>query len=227
MAEAQGQQGTDVLARSVMSPESPCKRKAGIPDCLAGGTSTMGEPLVVVVWLAALLPLLYYVWRTWGLLRLRLQVGMNDTKFATDTFIELLRDARHTMMICDDGNDMPGSIYNTPAVIDAVTARLKANPSLRLLCLFSSADDTMFTKTFDGHAQVHMKRGVQPRRDIHFKIIDHGRRGYVSAHPLGSTERRYRLYDCSRTPDDIREAALGRHLHDMQSLFPQVEAAGA
>ena len=182
---------------------------------------------VVALWVVAALPALYFVWRTRGLLKLDLQVGKNDSKFATDTFIELLNDARQVMMICDDGNDMDGSIYNSARIIDAVDTRLQANAELRLLCLFCSDDDTEFTKWFSDHPRVDMRRGRQPRRDVHFKIIDLGRRGYVSAHPLGATERRYRLYDCSRTPGDIREAALGRHVRDMQAVFPNAEVACA
>ena len=185
----------------------------------------MDEPLVVVVWLAVVsalaLPVLYYVRRTWGLLRLRLDVGVNDSSFAADIFIELLRDARDSMLICDDGNKMEGSLYNAEDVIDAVEEQLRANRNLRLQCLFNYGDETLFTKKFEKHPRVKMKRGIQPRRDIHFKIIDRGRRGYVSAHPLGSTARRYRLYDCSHAPDNIREAALGRHVQDMQRMFPQ------
>ena len=72
-----------------------------------------------------------------------------------------------------------------------------------------------------------MKRGVQSRRDIHFKIIDDGRKGYVSSHPIGAAERRYRLYDCSRVPAAIRDAALGHHVRAMKARFTDMEAAVA
>ena len=181
----------------------------------------------VLAWIAAAVPLLYYVQQTWGLLRLDLKVGTNDPKFASDTFIELLNAGRRTMLICDDGNDMEGSIYNSQVVVDAVGNRLEDNRELRLLCLFNSEEETLFTRRFAGHPQVAMKRGMQPRREIHFKIIDGGEKGYVSSHRLGANERRYRLYNCSRTPKRIRDAALGRHVQDMQALFPQVEVAVA
>ena len=189
---------------------------------VSGGTT---DVLRIAWWLVAAAPLAYYVCRTWGLLRLKLSVGLNDAKLAADAFQALLKDARHTMLICDDGNDMPESIYNNDTIVNATGARLEANPDLRLFCLFCSTDETKFTRRFATNPQVKMKRGVQPRRDIHFKIIDGGRQGYVSSHPLGSSERRYRLYDCSRVPERIRDAALGRHVRDMESNF--AEAAGA
>lgn len=177
--------------------------------------------------IATVVPLLYYVYRTAGLLRLGLQVGMNDSSFASEIFLKLLKDAERTMLICDDGNSMTDSIYNRKDVAARVLDRLKANPRLQIVCLFFSNDDTVFTRMLDGHAQVTMKRGVRPRRDIHFKIIDDGRKGYVSSHPIGAAERRYRLYDCSRVPAFIRDAALGHHIRAMRAQFPDMEAAVA
>ena len=180
----------------------------------------------VLVWLLALSAPVIFVWKTWGLLRLDLKVGMNDSTFARDTFIDLLNEAERGIWVCDDGNDFPESIYNDPKVIAAIRRRLELNQALHLYCLFSSTDDTKFVNEFIENPRVHMKRGVLPRRDVHFKIIDDARKGYVSAHPLGCLERRYRSYDCSNVPPHIRTAALGRHLDTMTGFF-RVEAAVA
>ena len=80
--------------------------------------------------------------------------------------------------------------------------RRPARIRLTSYCLFSSNDETGFTEAF-ADQRVYLKRGVQPRRDVHFKIID-GRKGYVSAHPPGAFERRYRSYDCSKVAPHIR-----------------------
>lgn len=170
-------------------------------------------------WCLGLIPLAVYAWGIAGILRLELQIGTNNSEFARRTFIELLRDAKDSMLICDDGNDMSASIYNSEEVICAVRERLEAAPDLQLLCLFSSDDDTQFTTEFANNRQVHMIRGAEPRRDIHFKIIDSGRRGYVSAHPYGAEERQYRLYDCSRVPGFVRNSAFGRHILTMREAF--------
>ena len=183
--------------------------------------------VMALVWLGALSVPAFVAWRTWGLLRLDLKVGMNDDRFAQSTFIELLDEADRKMWICDDGNTFPESIYNAEAVVEAVRHRLEENRDLHLYCLFSSDDDTRFTKAFDGHPRVHMDRGVQPRRDVHFKIIDDARKGYVSAHPPGSFERRYRSYDCSDVPSHIRQAALGRHVDSIAGRWDHREGAVA
>ena len=179
-----------------------------------------------IVWLAALSAPAFFAWQTWGLLRLNLKVGMNDDRFAQRAFIALLNEAERAMWICDDGNDFPESIYNAETIVDAMRHRLDSNKELHLYCLFSSNDKTGFTEAFANHPRVHMKRGVQPRRDVHFKIIDDGKKGYVSAHPLDSFERRYRSYDCSNVAPHIRQAALGRHLETIADLF-QAERAVA
>lgn len=183
-----------------------------------------------VLWLAVLAALAapaFFAWRTWSLLRLKLKIGMNDDVFARRAFIALLNDAERAMWICDDGNDFPESIYNTADVIEAVRRRLTGNEDLHLYCLFSSNDETGFTNAFADHQRVHLKRGVQPRRDVHFKIIDEGRKGYVSAHPPESFERRYRSYDCSKVAPHIRQAALGRHMDSVADFFQEEARAVA
>ena len=178
---------------------------------------------MIVLTAVATVPLLYYIWMTFGLLLLRLEVDMNDSRVAAEAFIELLRDAKRTMLICDDGNDMPDSIYNADDVIEATRTALAANPDLQLQCLFSSDDETRFSRAFAREPRVIIKR-QGPRRDVHFRIIDGGQKGYVSAHAFGSGMRRYRKYDCSRRliPGHVREAALGRHVRSIQGLFPKV-----
>ena len=179
--------------------------------------------MTVLLWILALTAPAFYAWRTWGLLSLNLKVGMNDDAIAKDTFIALLNDAESAMWICDDGNDFPESIYNMPEIVTAIEDRLRRNDGLRLFCLFSSEQKTLFVRTLEGNPRVHI-RLVRPRRDIHFKIIDDGVKGYVSAHPQGSFERRYRSYDCTRAPKHIRQAALGRHLDSMKGIFPEERA---
>lgn len=181
---------------------------------------------VAIAWIVAAVPLVGYIWMTWGLLFLRLEVDMNDPGVAARAFTELLDDAAHTMWICDDGNDMPDSLYNMDHIVEAVKRKLNENENLRLLCLFSCADETKFSAAFADEPRVIMKT-QQPRRSVHFKIIDDAAKGYVSSHSYESTERRYRKYDCRHffVFDHIREAALGRHVRGVRNLFPEVAVA--
>ena len=176
-----------------------------------------------LLWILALAAPAFYAWRTWGLLGLNLKVGMNGHAIAKDTFIALLNDAESAMWICDDGNDFPDSIYNMPEIVTAIEERLRRNDRLRLFCLFSSDEKTCFTQAFEKNPRVRIRR-VRPRRDIHFKIIDNGAKGCVSAHPHGSFKGRYRSYDCTRAPKHIRQAALGRHLDGMKDIFSEERA---
>ena len=179
------------------------------------------DALLVLTAVAAILP---YLRQTWGLLLLGLQVGTNDSAFAAESFIKLINAADRTMLICDDGNKMEGSLYENQMVVAAIQVRLQTNEALRLYCLFSSEDQTLFRERLEGHERVIVKV-VRPRRQIHFKIIDGGQQGYVSSHPPGAHERQYRLYDCTRTPRSLREQIFGRHIRGMQDVFPETAVA--
>lgn len=180
----------------------------------------------ILVWIAIAAMIGYFLWSTIGLVTLGLTVGMNNRGVASEAFSTLLSEAEKTMMIYDDGNQMKGSIYNDAGLIEATRTRLEENDALELWCAFNSEDETSFVTNFNNHPRVHIKGGMEPHSSIHFKIIDNGRKGYVSEHPFGSPERRYRMYDCSRTTNRIRKAALGHHVQRMQSIF-DVEHEGA
>ena len=174
--------------------------------------------LVLCAWIVGACAIGYYIYDTRGLWRLGLTVGMNDGKVAAKSFIDLVKDAKEEILICDDGNDMADSIYNDKQVVDAIDSRLREKPQLSVRCLFYSTENTLFTKTFTAHQQVAIDRG-SARRRVHFKIIDHGLKGYVSSHEYGESDRRYRMYDCSRVPARVRDATLGRHVRAMQDVF--------
>lgn len=182
------------------------------------GTDTPAVAMVItgVVGLAAIG---YYVWKTWGILLVKLDIGTNGNRFAAQVFLRLLADAQSSMLICDDGNDMPESIYANREVCDEVESHLERNSEIRIYCLFHSNDRTRFVEKFSNHPQVAI-RNANVRRDIHFKIIDGGAKAYVSSHPSGGVERRYKLYDCSKAPQRIRDVALGHHIRDMKAEFP-------
>ena len=64
---------------------------------------------------------------------------VNDDDSVVSNFIELLDEARISMVVYDDGNDMAGSLYNDRPVIDAVRRKLRANPDFQLRSLFPSS----------------------------------------------------------------------------------------
>ena len=179
------------------------------------------DPLLVTV---AGLAVVAYIVLTWDILMLDFEVGTNDSTIATETFIKLVNSADRSLLICDDGNRMEGSIYENESVVEAVQKRLRDNAALCVYCMFSSDDDTLFRRVFRGNDRVKVKV-VKPRRQIHFKIVDGGRYGYVSAHSQGSDERNYRRYNCSRTSQRFRERVFGHHIRSMSNVFPEAEVA--
>ena len=179
----------------------------------------------VLVVIVASLPVVYYVQQTWGLLLLKMDVGTNDNQFATRTFIELLQDARETMMVCDDGNKMEDSIYESDEVVNAIETALKSNPQLRLLCLFSSEDETLFTQKFEKTNKLRSSGQDRDETSTSRSSTKASRLRFDPSVQLGrATVQAVRL---SRVPVNIREAALGRHVRDMRAHFPTTEAAVA
>ncbi len=157
-----------------------------------------------------------YIRKLCELSTLKLEVGTNDNRLATGMFLALLNDAECEMLVCDDGDQMEESIYENSDVIQAVRVKLEANPRFKMRCMFYSDDETKFRTAFRDQDRVDIKV-VKCRRDIHFKIIDDGRKGYVSKHPRGESERAYRSY--AGGPQAIRELALRRHITDINGIF--------
>lgn len=102
-------------------------------------------------------------------------VQVNDDSVVRN-FIELLDEARTTMVVYDDGNDMDGSLYNDRRVIEAVRSKLRANPDFQLQCLFNCDHDVKFRKELANEQRVD----IRTRYDwdnagkIHYKMIDGG-----------------------------------------------------
>ncbi len=168
-------------------------------------------------WVVAALGLLYYVYKTWYLFPMKIVRGVNSDYFTATVFIALVNEARGTMLVCDDGNSMPGSIYESKRVVAAVQAKLKSDPEFRMLCMFSSQENTLFKREFKAVDQIKIEI-VDPRRTTHFKIINNGRKGYVSTHAEGETERNYTIYSGMYGPG--RRRVFGRHMDDIKRVFP-------
>lgn len=145
----------------------------------------------------------YYLFRTWSLIPLKIERGVNSDAFTQAAFVGLVNEARGMMLVCDDGNRMPGSIYQSTMVVKAVRAKLEHDPTFRMRCLFSSDDLTEFRKAFEDEERVEIR--TDRRREVHVKIINGGRKGYVSVHREGEQERQYTLYSgvCGRARQEI------------------------
>ena len=163
---------------------------------------------------------------TRGLPDLITETGENDDNFACKVFSELLKDAQAEMMIYDDGGkDSP--IYDDENMVGEVKQRLQENVDLQLFCLFTYKEQTAFWNAFDEEPRVHMKKR-SARSDLHYKIIDGGRKGYLTVHRLNSSVRPFRRFDCSRVqPKDmnrVKKHTMGPYIDYMRTEFADATA---
>ncbi len=167
----------------------------------------------------AVIALGYFVYKTWYLFPLRIERGRNSDDFTASAFIDLVGKARGVMLVCDDGNEMSGSIYDSPEVVAAVKSKLDSDPQFGMRCMFSSNFKTKFRLQFDcaDYADRIKFATVEVRRTIHFKIINDGREAYVSEHLEGERERRYTIYRNLIGP--ARTQVLGSYMDDINRVF--------
>ena len=163
----------------------------------------------------------YYEIKTWPLLKLTIKSGRNSNRRAREMFIELLNQAQEEMLLYDDGSK--GGMYDDEDVVAAVGRRLAENPGFRMLCLFTYKEQTAFRTAFGNHDRVKIRERAE-RSEIHYRIIDRGRQGYLSRHKLGAGEERpFRFYDCSKASPREQEAliarTLGRYVTETRQAF--------
>ena len=187
----------------------------------------MLAPLAAVAFLCAAYCLhkgVQAIRRAWPLLYVSATAGTHDKAEAIPRFIELLNEARESMIIYDDGRDVDEPIYGSKAVIDAVEEKLK-DPSFKFKCFFSHDRRSRFVQHFEapprGGTEAPPRveiETVQPLRhpgETCWKIIDGGKKIYLSRNSPGGIHR-YRLIDCTQVP----EQALGRA---MDAVFSDCE----
>ena len=152
-------------------------------------------------------------------------VQINNHESVVSNFIELLAEARTSMILYDDGTDVAGSVYNDSRVIDAVHSKLRDNPDFELRCLFNCDDDVEFRKEFADKPQVEIRTrsDMDSEGRTHYKIIDGGLKACLSRHCLGSSQRQSKTVDCSnvskRHRRRVAEIALSRYTMDFALAF--------
>ena len=140
------------------------------------------------------------------------KAGKNDDTGALNSVLWLIEEARDSLEIFDDGNRMTESIYEQQRLIDALREKLDTHPDFRVTCFFNdSARDLRFRRAFAGHPQVEVFAGLDPERqsqkkEVHYKIVDGGRIGYVSQHGHSESERLYQQWDCRHLPEKQMKA---------------------
>ena len=153
---------------------------------------------------------------TWDIALLSSRRGVNSDAVALKEFLRLLGEAKTEMLICDDGNQMKGSLYDNDDVVNAVKEKLSTSSGFTMLCLFSSGYESKFCKVLGKMAGVRIKM-VSNRRDVHYKIIDGGCSGYLSRHEKGEPCREFESY--RRVFGRVRSRMFGPFIEDIGREF--------
>ena len=155
------------------------------------------EWLVLAVLIAAVLACIYLALTAQPDMNLVEERDENTDAQAAEMMVELINKARRSLVIHDDGNNSPESVYNSDAVIDALRQRIEQRPRLSVECLFNDCDDLKLRGLARGQGRnniaIWYAKGSRPDNDLHYKIVDGGKFVHLSSHAHGASERRYVL----------------------------------
>ena len=149
--------------------------------------------------------------------------GRNDDKQAVETFVRVVGEAERSLIIHDDGNKAPGTIYDDPAVIQAMDDQMQKHEALDVKCLFNAHDELtlvdQLSRRYPDRFHVRYRRWRRPAFDVHYKIADDGAIGHLSHHDLGAENRVFEVRDCRRVNKTERKIQLGKYTRRFKRQF--------
>lgn len=153
-------------------------------------------------------------------------VAVNDGDVTASSFTALLDEARRGMVIYDDGDKVSNSNYMNDEIVRNVRKKLKENPDFRIRCLFNYKEDLAFREiegSFPSQMEIRKHDSAHRRLAMHYKIIDDGRKAYLSRHEPNDTRRHFRVVDLSNMSRFKRKlvskAVLGTCLNHFEREF--------
>ncbi len=166
---------------------------------------TGGEWLVVGLFALGTAVCAYLVLSVQGDLRVVTTEDTNNDEQAAALFIWMVEQTRERLLIHDDGNDSPESVYNNEAVVAAFRKGiLERNIIVR--CLFNDEENLKLAwlrDEFPDNIEIWYT-GNRPDYDIHYKVVDDGKIVHLSNHEHGASERNYMLRDGIRGSKSAR-----------------------
>ena len=119
----------------------------------------------------------------------------NNDAQAAEMMVQLINKTRRTLVIHDDGNDSPQSVYNNDDVIRALRERIERRPHMTVECLFNDRENLKLLALARDTQNIAIwyANGARPDNDLHYKIVDGGKLVHLSSHAHGASERRYVL----------------------------------
>ena len=173
----------------------------------------------------------FILYRGWPYAYIGFSEAQNDNMLAMNNFVRLLREAKTKMNIYDDGNKMEKGLYDDEDLIEEVKKKLASDGNFVIECIFNTDDSTLFREEFQNHSQVKIVKRPERNFDLaHYKIIDNGKKAYLSWHDLGDTTRIIRMYDFSTVrkwpwQKDVKKEYLGDYLRDIEKHFSAQSAS--
>lgn len=156
--------------------------------------------------------------------------GVNDD-YAIASFVEVVRHATRKLIVHDDGNKMPGTIYDNPEATEALDLQMNEHEELVVECLFNTRDQLAMVELLRHR---HPKRfkvkyrrwpWSRPAFDVHYKIADDGAYGHLSHHLFGAEERHFEVRDCSNANQTERDIEHGKYMRRFKRQFLLASAA--
>ena len=159
---------------------------------------------------------------------------MSDSGRPHDRECRLANDCR--VIVYDDGNYMPTSVYEDDDVIEAVREKGLSTPRFRMRCYFNFDEDLKFRRAFDSDSRVEIRTGNGRRsssaaEEVHCKIIDGGRLAHLSRHEVGAGERELEVVDCLAVPRwgfrHVARKEFGMHIRNFKRRFAKAANTSA
>ena len=167
------------------------------------------------------MPAIVLWWWHWDSVNVRVQSGVNDDVAAVAMLLSVVKAAKTSLVIRDDGNKAPATVYDDERVIDTVRSQLADNEGLNIRCLFNDRDDLelvrQITAEYPARFKVWYTDGPRLADDIHYKIADGGAVGHLSWHEHKQPERDFKLLDCSAAKRRTRKRAFGQYLKQFEA----------
>ena len=157
--------------------------------------------------------------------------GRNDDKQAVETFVRVVGEAERSLIIHDDGNKTPGTIYDAPAAIQAMEDQMRKHEALVVKCLFNAHHELtlvdQLSRRYPARFHVRYRRWPwrRPAFDVHYKIADDGAIGHLSHHDWDAENRVFEVRDCRRVNKTERKIQLGKYMGRFKRQFLLAKAA--